>query len=113
MLDFIVEAISAFAEWVWEIITSLFLYVENLVNAIFDTVLVMPEYVFSQLCEGIVEFFNSFPVPDFVSSAGGAFQSVPASIIFYGNALQIGPGIAMVLSAYLLRFILRRVPIIG
>lgn len=113
MFDSIVNAISALSDWIWSTITSLFTYVHNLVTTIFKTVLVLPEFVFSKLCEGVVYFFVHFPVPDFIIDARGAFQSIPASIIFYGNALQIGPGITMILSAYLLRFILRRIPIIG
>lgn len=113
MFDSIINAISSFADWVWGIIESLFQYVENLINAVLDVVIVFPEYIYMQLGEGVVAFFEWLPVPSFFYSASGAFDSIPSSIIFYGNALQIGPGISMILGAYLLRFIIRRIPFIG
>ncbi|WHV73950.1 DUF2523 family protein [Pseudomonas aeruginosa] len=74
---------------------------------------VLPEYVFHRLVSGIVKFFQWLPVPDFFTQAGNAFQAIPPSVVYFANAFQIGPGVTMVLGAYLLRFILRRIPIIG
>ncbi|MCT7418666.1 DUF2523 family protein [Pseudomonas aeruginosa] len=69
--------------------------------------------MFHKLVSGIVKFFQWLPVPDFFAQAGNAFQSIPPSVVYFANAFQIGPGVTMVLGAYLLRFILRRIPIIG
>ncbi|AVK16916.1 DUF2523 family protein [Pseudomonas aeruginosa] len=60
-----------------------------------------------------MKFFQWLPVPEFFTQAGNAFQAIPPSVVYFANAFQIGPGVTMVLGAYLLRFILRRIPIIG
>lgn len=113
MFDSIVNAISDFSDWLWNIIESLFIYVENLIDSILDTLLNFPAYIYERLGDGIVEFFEWIPVPGFFNSAKNAFSSIPPDIIFYGNAFQIAPGIAMIITAYLLRFAIRRIPFIG
>lgn len=78
-----------------------------------NSILVFPTWAFSKLGEGIVSFFNELPVPSFFSTAGDAFGGIATEVAYFAAPMQIGPGITMVLSAYLLRFIIRRIPIIG
>lgn len=112
-LNSIVDSITEFAKWIKGFLESILNWVLELVDKIFDIVLLLPQLFFQWVGEGVVEFFNWLPVPGFISGASDMFSSIPADIAFYGSALQIGPGIAMVLSAYVLRFILRRIPFIG
>lgn len=72
-----------------------------------------PEWLFEQVALQIVAFFQALPVPSFMVTAGNAFQGIPSSVLFFLGAFHVGPGVTMILGAYLLRFILRRIPIIG
>lgn len=102
-----------FIKSIWEAIKSFFKWMNDAFDAFIDFLLNLPEWIFSKLAAGIVSFFEAIPAPDFFTTAAQAFSSVPSSVIYFAEAFQIGTGISMVLGAYLLRFILRRLPFIG
>lgn len=113
-MESIVAAISAFANWLYEkIILPVLKWLNDLWQGNWDALLQLPQLFYSWIADGLIAFFVWLPVPEFFTTAAQAFSSVPPDIIFYANALQISEGIAMCLSAYLLRFILRRIPGIG
>ena len=43
----------------------------------------------------------------------GAFSSVPATVWFFADAVQLGYGIPLMISAYVARFLIRRLPVVG
>lgn len=91
----IAELLSDFAEWLK------------------DLLLWLPLKVWEMLLDGLATVLESIPVPDFVSTASGAFSSIPGNVLFFANFFALGEGIAMVLSAYAVRFLIRRIPLIG
>lgn len=42
-----------------------------------------------------------------------AFVGLPASVWFFIDAFQLGYGVPLVISAYVARFLIRRLPVIG
>ena len=73
----------------------------------------LPRKLFSQLGEGFVELISSIPVPDFVSQADYAFASLPSGVVYAISFFRVPEGLAMIISAYILRFIIRRIPFFG
>lgn len=65
------------------------------------------------LYEGLSVVINAIPVPSWLSGAGSVFASIPSGVAFFTASLHIVDGIAIVLSAYGLRFLIRRIPFIG
>lgn len=59
------------------------------------------------------EFIDNLPVPDFVSDAADAMQGIPPDVMYFAGAFRIAEGLTMIMAAYILRFIIRRIPIIG
>lgn len=59
------------------------------------------------------ELLYAFPVPEFVTTAGNFVQGIPPEVVYFASACQIGPGLTMILGAYVLRFVIRRIPIFG
>jgi len=48
-----------------------------------------------------------------VSSLTSAFTGIPPGVWFFADFLQIGFGVPLCLSAYVTRFVIRRLPVIG
>ncbi len=48
-----------------------------------------------------------------MSSAGGAVASIPPGVAYLINSMHIATGALIMVSAYGIRFIIRRLPIIG
>jgi len=108
-----IKKIGEFISKIWDVIGSFFKWLQDAFNWVVDFILGFPDYLFSLLVDGVVGFFNWLPVPSFFSAAASAFSSVPDEVVFFAQAFRIGEGVTLVLGAYLLRFILRRIPIIG
>jgi hypothetical protein len=69
--------------------------------------------VLKLLLEGLLAVFDAIPVPPFFSDAATGLSGVPSGVVFFAQAFMIPQGIEIVLSAYLLRFLIRRIPVIG
>lgn len=78
-----------------------------------EAMMYIPRKVWELMLDGFATVLESIPVPDFVNTAGSAFGSIPANVLFFANFFALGEGITMILSAYVLRFIIRRIPLIG
>ena len=68
-------------------------------------------YLYEGILNGLLGALNAIPVPDFLQSIGSL--SLPPSVIYFSNAFQLPVGISIVVSAYILRFLIRRLPVIG
>lgn len=73
----------------------------------------IPKKIYSSVMDGIASFINSIPVPSFMQDAAGAFAGIPSTVMFFASAFELGFGVKIVLAALVLRFILRRIPLIG
>lgn len=47
------------------------------------------------------------------SSLNGAFSSIPSSVWYFLDLFQISFGLPLIISAFVTRFMIRRIPIIG
>ena len=81
-----------------------------MLDKILDILLYVPRVIFSAFVDALVYLFESIPAPDFVQNVD---LSGFSSISFFIDKLHIDVGLAMILSALLARFILRRIPFIG
>ena len=89
------ELISDFAEWLK------------------DVLLWVPRKLWAELLDGLAAILSAIPVPDFVSVAQGALSSLPSSVVFFLDKFEFASGVSMIMGAYLLRFLIRRIPLIG
>lgn len=78
-----------------------------------ETLLWLPRELFKLIMDALASVIEAIPVPDFVSEAAGAFGSIPGNVLFFAHYFAVSEGIAFVLSAYLIRFLIRRIPLIG
>lgn len=60
---------------------------------------------------GILGLFELFPLPDFIVSFT-TFQ-LPGFFLYILDVFQIYEGVLIVVSAYSIRFLIRRLPVIG
>lgn len=86
---------------------------QALLDWVMDLIDWIPKRVFSAVMDGVASFLEWIPVPDFISQAGSFFGGIPPEITWVLNFFAVNEGLLMVTSALVLRFILRRIPLIG
>jgi len=95
MLDWLLDWLTAFLEW------------------LVDLLLWVPLRLWDLLLTGMEAVLNAIPVPGFVDTASASLASIPSSVVYFAQALSLGPGLTMIMTAYAIRFVIRRLPVIG
>jgi len=78
-----------------------------------DLLLWVPKKLWELFLDGVTAVLEAIPVPSWLSGASAVFDAIPDGVIYFAQALQLPAGLSMILGAYVLRFIIRRIPIIG
>jgi len=95
VLDWLRDWLNAFLTWIVDTALWLGLTVYDLVLSGFETVLA------------------AIPVPSFFAGASASLSAIPPSVAYFAQALALGQGLSIVFTAYVLRFVIRRLPVIG
>lgn len=86
---------------------------EKILQWVYDFFQWLGQKIFAELLEGLAAVLNAIPVPSFFNDAANFFNAIPSSFLFFLNLFAVGEGIAMITAALVLRFLIRRIPIIG
>lgn len=113
MFDWVGTKLSELAGWFLSIFIQVSHWVEGLVSDVLEYIYNLPLYTYQLLCESLVDIFAAIPVPGFFSDATNLFSSINSGVLYYVAPLQLDYGIGILLSAYTLRFLIRRIPFIG
>ena len=83
------------------------------VQWVFNLLLLLPLHLWVLLLGGLQLAVNAIPVPSFFADASSYVAQMPASVAYFSTAMQIPYGLGVITSAWLFRWILRRIPLIG
>lgn len=76
-----------------------------------DTITAWFVSIYESVVLGISDMFASIPAPDFLSNMESIV--LPASVGFFAAPFQFPFGLSIVVSAYTIRFLIRRLPFVG
>ena len=65
------------------------------------------------MLDGLAAVIEAIPVPGFMANLGNYLGGLDSGVAWFAQTLQLGTGLTFVLGAYVLRFLIRRIPIIG
>lgn len=75
------------------------------------------QWVFVKLAilvfDAIIAVLSLIPVPEWMAELSTNIGSIGSGFLFFIAPFQFGTGIAWVVSAYVLRFLIRRLPVVG
>ena len=71
------------------------------------------EWLWQELLGALITVLDAIPVPGWLSDAPAVVGAVPPGVAFFLQAFAIPDGLSIILGAYALRFIIRRIPLIG
>lgn len=85
----------------------------ELLQWVYDFFQWLGQTIFAGIMDALASVLEAIPVPAFFNQAAGFFDNIPDSVAYFLNMFAVGEGIAMILAALVLRFLIRRIPIIG
>lgn len=88
-------------------------FFEKFMAWLFDVLLWVPLKVFELLLDGLAAVIEALPVPEFLSSMAGFGADIPPVVRYMLGELGFAEALGIVIGAYALRFLIRRIPLIG
>lgn len=81
--------------------------ISGLIDSLYELIVT----IWNSILSGLSSLIESIPAPDFLLSTGTI--SVHSGVAWGADIFQLGFGLQVIVSAYTLRFILKRIPGIG
>lgn len=78
-----------------------------------ELLLWVPQHLWDLMLDGLASVIEALPVPDWLSSLSSWGAGMPSAVGFVLHAMKVPEGLAMLFSAYVIRFLIRRIPVIG
>lgn len=94
--------LASFAAWLKGIF-------EQLAQFAIDTVFLILGWIWS----AFIALLDTLGIAEQVQGAAHAFDSIPDSVWYFMNMFEIQFGLGLIMSAYGLRFFIRRLPVVG
>lgn len=94
--------ISDFAKWLLDIFSSILQFLLDL-----------PFHILGWIWAGLIYIFDLLPVADYLKQAATSLSMLPPSAWYFLNMINIKFGLTVVTGAYLIRFFIRRLPVVG
>ncbi|MES9961689.1 MAG: hypothetical protein ABW089_14760 [Sedimenticola sp.] len=69
--------------------------------------------IFELVLDAAASVIEAIPVPAFVNQAGNSLGQIGADVGYWIGPFELDYALTVILSAYTLRFIIRRLPIVG
>ncbi|QIB64050.1 hypothetical protein [Kineobactrum salinum] len=63
------------------------------------------------LLDILITVLSYIPVPDWMENVGS--MNLPSGVLWFASAFELQAGAAIMVSAWTLRFIIRRIPVVG
>lgn len=67
--------------------------------------------IWQKIVAAMAELVHAIPVPEWLTNVG--VYEIPPLVSWALNGINISAGVAIIASAYVIRFTIRRIPIIG
>jgi hypothetical protein len=88
-------------------------WLEDVLAWLKELLLYIPLKVLQGVLDAAASLIEAIPVPSFMANLGDLFAGISPGMAYFVNDLHLGAGVTMVLSAYVIRFLIRRLPVVG
>lgn len=78
-----------------------------------DEIKAIALWLWDQILSGLAAVINAIPLPSWAVDAGDLLGSVPSGVAYFLGFAELPFGLSVLGSAYLIRFLIRRIPFIG
>jgi len=93
--------------------SSLIQYIQQILQWLVDFLLWIPHKTYALIMDGLAAVVEAIPVPGWASNIPNYLAGLDGGVAWFAGTLQLGTGITIVFGAYVLRFLIRRIPFIG
>lgn len=112
-MESIISWLSNFLNWLLDQFGLILQWVMDLFTWLADWFFYLLYQLFNDVLLGLVDLLSSIPRPDVFAQVESSFCSNFSVLGSVAGSLDIGTPLGIVMGAYVLRFLIRRLPLIG
>jgi hypothetical protein len=86
---------------------------EKALQWLIDAIKDLAEEIIGLVLDALASILEAIPVPDWMQSIDSSWSALPSGVWYFAETLNLTYGLTVVVSAYGLRFLIRRLPIFG
>lgn len=94
-MDWLKEQFEAFSQWLLDAIFYVFYF-------LFDAVI-----------GALITLLELIPVPGFFNDLQSVVNALPSGVLYFAQVFELNAGFSIIVSSYVIRFIIRRLPVVG
>lgn len=95
------------------ILSAILRFIAAIVEWVVEFFVWLAVKVFELIAGAVIAVLNAIPVPDFMSDISVNLSAIDPGIMYFVSPLQLGTGLSWMVTAYILRFLIRRIPVVG
>ncbi|MDY6948556.1 MAG: DUF2523 family protein [Pseudomonadota bacterium] len=88
-------------------------WLEDVLTWLKDLFVYIPLKIWQSVLDALAGLIEAIPVPAFMENLSSLVGALDPGIAYFVGPLNLGIGISMMLSAYVIRFLIRRLPVVG
>lgn len=88
-------------------------FIEQILSWLKDLLLWLPRKITELILDGLAALIEVIPVPDWLSNAPTFLAGIDPTIVYFVRGFALAEGLAIVFGAYVIRFLIRRIPVVG
>ena len=92
---------------------SLIEFLEQILAWFKDLMLWIPRKLTELVLDGLALLIEAIPVPSFLLNAPGFLGAIDPTVAYFLEGFAFAEGLTIIFSAYVLRFLIRRIPVVG
>lgn len=100
-------------QWFQQVLGSLVTALSRMASWIVEQLEAVARVIWDGLLSSLASVLEAVPWPDWLSSAAGHVGAIPSSVLWFLDPFEVPYGLMVVSGAYLVRFLIRRLPIVG
>lgn len=70
-------------------------------------------WIWQHILDATASALEAIPLPSWATGSGSLFGSIPGSVGYFLDVMEFGFGLSVIASAVSIRFVIRRIPLIG
>lgn len=100
-------------QWFQELLHSLVVAYSAAMQWLLENLDALARHVWSGVLDAAASVLEAIPVPAWFSEAPNWVGGIPPAVVWFLSPFELGTGLGIVMAAWVIRFLIRRLPIVG
>lgn len=98
--------------WITDKLQAIWHWLAEAAQWLIDWLFALPKFAFAELLDGVLAVLTAI-IPADLADRVAVVGDLPGYMLYFLAPFQVGSGLSIILGAYAIRFVIRRLPFVG